>query len=144
MSATAWLTLTRTDLRSNPGRAIALFEELLLTLCSSTLEREILLSWDAMPESGRRNIAYTSHSPKGISLDLLNKLFCRDSSTTQNRHHLLAGLAVSCRERGKEASKLLFDLLDNVGTYPDDTRKQQILDNLVSNIRKLPNTSDPV
>lgn len=147
MTCQDWWNLTRADLRSDPARALALFKRLLDKLGRTNLEEDILLAWEHLGEWGRASVAYASHHLDGPSTELISKLFKHQTSTTRERHQLMAGLAVSCKKRGPDASKLLFDLLDQIGMYPEDklgTYRQAILEKFIKSAKRhLSDTSDP-
>jgi len=107
-----WCRLTRTKL--TVAESISLLKLLLILFGRDNFESLIQENWHYLPTIGRANIAATSSSEKGITLMLLTTLFWNKETTKEERCLLLSGLAISAKERGIEANKLLFDLLDNM------------------------------
>ncbi len=96
-------------------------------------ERWIRQMWASGDEVVRDNLAPAAFDPQAMATDLVLDLFNYPSSTIQNRHHLLAGLASSMKQRHCE--RQVRALMSKVGVYTDPAR-QAVLDQFLADLER--------
>ncbi len=105
----------------DPSFCIVLMELLNQALGRSGAERCIRQMWASGDEAVRDNLTSGAYDPQEMATDLVLDLFNDPSSTVQDRHHLLAGLASSMGER--QCERQVLALVPRVGVYTDSARQ---------------------
>jgi len=95
-------------------------------------ENWIRTEWNSMAELPRRTIAHCLQYPElALSTELAMELFRSPSTTSWERHLIVAGLASTARYRHCEA--LVLELADQIGQHEDPVR-QATLEQLIKTV----------
>ena len=124
--------ISKVDPGNDDGQlCMALFELLTEAVGQQTMEELLLSEWPRLNDAVRRNFTWSVHNHKSVSLNFAVRLFDHPDTRTEQRHHIVAGLAAG-DDRPRRADYVV-DLAKRIGSYADPDR-QAILDGFVSDV----------
>ena len=125
--------LTAPGERDDAAVCIVMLEVLNRTRGRDAVQEWLLGHWESFDGPTRSNVACGASSPDALSTELAVRLFHLPQTSVRNRHHLVAGLASTARQRRCES--LVLDLVDRIGSY-DDPHRQSILEEFRSSVEE--------